>query len=109
MPFSPAFDKASLHAAYASGFTPAQMINEVFSRLETIDDPGIFITLADKQALLAEAQALGSFDPVGKPLWGLPFAVKDNRRRMAAGILCWRLLNKVPCTNSDFRPLTLNL
>ncbi|MDQ0455803.1 allophanate hydrolase [Rhizobium paknamense] len=78
MPFSPAFDKASLHAAYAGGFTPAQMVEEVFSRLEAVGDPGIFITLADKQALLAEAQALGSFDPVEKPLWGLPFAVKDN-------------------------------
>lgn len=85
------------------------MIDEVFSRLEAVGDPGIFIPLTDRKVLRADAQALGSFDPVKKPLWSLPFAVKDNRRRMAAGILCRRLLNKVPCTNSDFRPLTLNL
>lgn len=78
MPFSPAFDRASLHAAYADGFTPAQMIDNVFSRLAAVDDPGIFISLSDRDTLLAEAEALGKFDPVAKPLWGLPFAVKDN-------------------------------
>ncbi|MCA8968088.1 MAG: allophanate hydrolase, partial [Planctomycetes bacterium] len=26
----------------------------------------------------AEAAALGAFDPVARPLWGVPFAVKDN-------------------------------
>ena len=28
--------------------------------------------------LVAEVKALGTFDPVSRPLWGIPFAVKDN-------------------------------
>ncbi|MUZ92487.1 allophanate hydrolase [Agrobacterium vitis] len=78
MAFSQAFDIASLHAAYASGWTPQEMIEEVFSRIAAINDPGIFLKLADKAVLLEQAQALGAFSPETKPLWGIPFAVKDN-------------------------------
>ncbi|BCH56634.1 allophanate hydrolase [Agrobacterium vitis] len=78
MPFTQAFDIASLHAAYASGWTPEEMIQEVFSRIAAINDPGIFLKLADKASLLDQAQALGAFSPETKPLWGIPFAVKDN-------------------------------
>jgi allophanate hydrolase len=73
-----AFDFASLHAAYAKGWSLAEMIETVFARIAAVDDPGIFLHLADKEALLAQADALGDFDPVAKPLWGIPFAVKDN-------------------------------
>ncbi|NTJ43816.1 allophanate hydrolase [Agrobacterium larrymoorei] len=78
MAFTPAFDIQSLHAAYSSGFTPAQMVEEVFARIDAIDDPGIFISIADRESLLADALALGNFDPVRTPLFGIPFAVKDN-------------------------------
>ncbi|MBB4008696.1 allophanate hydrolase [Allorhizobium taibaishanense] len=78
MTFSKAFDIASLHAAYASGWTAQEMIEEVFSRIAAIDDPGIFLSLAAKEDLLAEAKALGTFTPDSKPLWGIPFAAKDN-------------------------------
>ncbi|MCF1465507.1 allophanate hydrolase [Agrobacterium vitis] len=78
MPFTQAFDIASLHAAYASGWTAQEMIQEVFSRIAAINDPGIFLELADKADLLDQAQALGAFSPETKPLWGIPFAVKDN-------------------------------
>ncbi|MDM9629794.1 allophanate hydrolase [Rhizobium sp. S152] len=74
----PAFDIASLHAFYAGGGTAAEIIDQVFARIATVDDPGIFLHLADRQSLVAEAAALGAFDPVAKPLWGVPFAVKDN-------------------------------
>lgn len=73
-----AFDIASLHAAYRAGWTTEAMIDLVFSRITAVDDPGIFLHLADKTSLLAEADALGAFDPIAKPLWGIPFAVKDN-------------------------------
>jgi allophanate hydrolase len=72
------FDIGSLHAAYASGVTVAAMIDAVHARIAAADDPGIFIHLAAKAQMLAQAQKLGPFDPVAKPLWGVPFAVKDN-------------------------------
>ncbi|MET0747202.1 MAG: allophanate hydrolase [Rhizobium sp.] len=73
-----AFDFPSLHTAYAKGWSPAEMIETVFARIADVDDPGIFLHLANKDALLQQAEALGTFDPVAKPLWGIPFAVKDN-------------------------------
>jgi allophanate hydrolase len=75
---TPAFDIGSLHTAYAGGWPLSEMIETVFSRIEAVADPGIFLHLADKQALLNQVANLGAFDPVGKPLWGIPFAVKDN-------------------------------
>lgn len=73
-----AFDIASLHEAYADGLSPAKVVETVFARIADANDPGIFIHLADEAELRAEATALGAFDPVAKPLWGVPFAVKDN-------------------------------
>jgi allophanate hydrolase len=32
----------------------------------------------DKVTVEVEAAALGAFDPVAKPLWGVPFVIKDN-------------------------------
>ncbi|RWL46910.1 MAG: allophanate hydrolase [Mesorhizobium sp.] len=72
------FDIASLHTAYQSGLGIAEVIDTVLARIEAARDPGIFIHLATRAEMLAEAEALGSFDPVAKPLWGIPFAVKDN-------------------------------
>lgn len=68
---------AALHAAYTSGLTPAQMVSLVHAKLAEINDPGIFITLIPEADAKAAAEALGVFDPE-KPLWGVPFAVKDN-------------------------------
>ncbi|MDX8494077.1 allophanate hydrolase [Mesorhizobium sp. VK22B] len=72
------FDIGSLHAAYRAGTGVAEVVDAVYARLAAADDPGIFIHLPDKRILLAAAAALGPFDPVAKPLWGIPFAVKDN-------------------------------
>ena len=71
------FDFESLRAAYAKGLSPCSVIETVLARLAASSDNGIFIHVAAKADLLKEAQALGSFDPT-RPLWGLPFAVKDN-------------------------------
>jgi len=74
---TPAFDIASLHAFYQDGGSVAQIVEAVFARIAEVDDPGIFIHLADRAAVLAEAAELGAFDPA-RPLFGIPFAVKDN-------------------------------
>jgi allophanate hydrolase len=74
----PAFDIAALHAYYATGGSVEAVIDRVYARIAEVADPGIFLHLADPAALKAEAMALGAFDPATKPLWGIPFAVKDN-------------------------------
>ena len=71
-------DIARLHTSYAGGRTPAEVIAEVYRRIAAVDDPGIFIALVDAATAQAAADALPPFDPDEKPLWGVPFAVKDN-------------------------------
>ncbi len=72
------FDIPSLHAAYASGVSPQQAIETFFARLAAVDDPGIFIHVADKASLMKAAADLPPFDPKVWPLWGAPCAIKDN-------------------------------
>ena len=67
----------SLRAAYAAGTTPMEVVEQVFARIEAVGDPNIFLCLFDKAEVLAAAEALGPYDPE-KPLWGVPYAVKDN-------------------------------
>ena len=51
----------------------------VLDRIAAWPDPAVWITLRDRDDLLAEAQALEAAGPSpDRPLWGIPFAVKDN-------------------------------
>jgi allophanate hydrolase len=75
---TPSFDIAALHAAYAGGLSPATVAREIHARIEAAGDPGIFIALRGLPELMADAAALPPFDPKVFPLWGIPFAVKDN-------------------------------
>ncbi|MBB4302788.1 allophanate hydrolase [Rhodobium orientis] len=72
------FTVPTLHAAYAAGLAPEAVVDEVLGRLKEADDDGIFLYVESRASLLAQASALGPFDPAAKPLWGIPFAVKDN-------------------------------
>jgi allophanate hydrolase len=69
---------AALHAAYARGASAQEVVGEVYRRLGAVDDPGIFIALVPESSAREAAAALAPFDPVKYPLWGVPFAVKDN-------------------------------
>jgi allophanate hydrolase len=71
-------DIATLHAAYRSGGSPVRTIETVFARIGDAGDPGIFIDLESREALIEAAERLPAFDPGRYPLWGIPFAVKDN-------------------------------
>ncbi|NLS06240.1 allophanate hydrolase [Rhizobium sp. P32RR-XVIII] len=73
-------DLASLRAAYAAGTTPLDVIETVIARRTASKDPAIFITPTPADTLRAEARALTERAPEANclPLWGIPFAVKDN-------------------------------
>ena len=72
------FDIPSLHDGYRGGLDPVRVVEEVYHRLEAAADPGIFISLVAQDSARRRALSLGSFDADEKPLWGVPFAVKDN-------------------------------
>lgn len=67
----------SLRKAYSGGTTPAEIIEQVYARIDAVADPCIFLCLFPKADLLAEAAGLGAYDAT-KPLWGVPFVIKDN-------------------------------
>ena len=72
------FHRRALHEAYAGGLDPSEVIVEAYRRADAVADPGIFLHRVPLEQALAEAAALGPFDPNRRPLYGLPFAIKDN-------------------------------
>lgn len=68
----------ALRAAYAGGTTPLDVVEEVIARRNALADRAVFITETPDAALRAEARRLMAEGPQGRPLWGIPFAVKDN-------------------------------
>jgi len=68
-------DLVSLRAAYDKGLDPHALIDLVYDRIAAAQDPGIFITLRPRKDVHADVDMLGARD---NPLWGVPFAVKDN-------------------------------
>ncbi|MGR6429744.1 allophanate hydrolase [Rhizobium sp. PAMB 3174] len=73
-------DLSSIRDAYANGMTPLDLVEEVIARCNASDDPAIFITRAPDDMLRSAARELMARapEPNSLPLWGIPFAVKDN-------------------------------
>lgn len=72
------FDIQTLSQALQSGaVTPIHVVHEVLRRIGS-DSHNAWIAVHDRETLEAMAQALMAQGPEGKPLYGLPFAVKDN-------------------------------
>src|SRR5690349_6947984 len=73
-------DLSSLRAAYQSGLTPLDAIEEVIVRRAASRDAAIFITPVPDEELRAAAKDLMARAPEANslPLWGVPFAVKGN-------------------------------
>ncbi|MBB2830176.1 UNVERIFIED_ORG: allophanate hydrolase [Rhizobium esperanzae] len=73
-------DLASLRSAYAAGLSPLELVEEIIARCSASDDPAIFITTTPEEELRAAARELVARapEPNSLPLWGIPFAVKDN-------------------------------
>ena len=69
---------ATLLAAHAAGKRPTTTIEETYGRITRHADPALFITLRPQADALAAAAALEEQGRDGKPLFGVPFVVKDN-------------------------------
>ena len=68
----------SVLAAHEAGRKVAETIEETYAAIAAYDDPALFIELRPKEEALRRAVALEAEGPAGKPLYGVPFAVKDN-------------------------------
>ncbi|MGH1461440.1 MAG: allophanate hydrolase [Neptuniibacter sp.] len=69
---------ASLQEAYTSGeLTPRQVLKDIAQRSELHSDHNIWIHLLTSEELDPFFSALESKDK-SLPLWGIPFAIKDN-------------------------------
>jgi len=74
-----AFDLTSLRRAYADGtLTPMQVVEEVLRRADDPRFPHVWIEKLGRENLLALAKALPSKPTPELPLYGVPFAIKDN-------------------------------
>lgn len=69
----PALGLASLRTAYASGTTIPELLAEVYRRIEQRGEDHVWIHRPPLEELLASAPTDSSL-----PLFGVPFAVKDN-------------------------------
>src|SRR4051812_16512576 len=72
-------DIASLAAAYRSRtLTPRQTVDHVLAQIAQNGVNPLWISRFDPAALYARADQLSELDPASLPLYGIPFAVKDN-------------------------------
>lgn len=70
-------DFAALRAAYAKGADPADTVARVYERLAKRGADPTWLHVVPRETSLAAARALKD-RPRELPLWGLPFAIKDN-------------------------------
>jgi allophanate hydrolase len=71
-------DLASLAAAYRQGLAPSDLVGALLERCRRHDDPAVWIHRVADADLEARAHELERIGPQGRPLYGAPFAIKDN-------------------------------
>ncbi len=70
---------ATLRAAYLSRrLTPEQVVEQVLARIEQTDEHHAWIHRLPRATVLDYAIRLRDIDPAALPLYGVPFAIKDN-------------------------------
>ena len=70
---------AALEEAYASGRSePVAVVKQIFREIRTRGVRPVWIALVPEEVAIARAQALTQEMRATMPLWGMPFAVKDN-------------------------------
>ena len=70
-------DIATLTQAYSDGLTPTALVEEI-ARRSADDARNIWIHRLPLEKLLARARELEDSSPEERPLYGVPFATKDN-------------------------------
>ena len=69
----------NLRSLYLSGIlTPSQLVQELDTRIGTDDPNHIWIRRLSREEMLEYAARLEARNPADLPLYGIPFAVKDN-------------------------------
>ncbi|MFJ8260196.1 allophanate hydrolase [Peribacillus asahii] len=58
--------------------TPEVLIQDIIKRAEADQDMNIWITLPSLERIQPYLDRLNTMDPEQAPLWGIPFAIKDN-------------------------------
>jgi len=72
------FDIESIHNAYKEGLKVEEIVKEVYRRIQEINDDGIFIYLQPMEQIIEDIKNFDEIDLEKKPLYGIPFTVKDN-------------------------------
>lgn len=72
------FTFAALAGFYTAGGSPVAVADAALARIAAWDDPALFIARVDPHRVRARAKLLAEQGPRGRPLFGLPFVVKDN-------------------------------
>ncbi|KUJ72919.1 allophanate hydrolase [Thiomicrospira sp. WB1] len=69
----------ALRNAYESGqLTPHTLVPELLEKARCFDDHNVFITLLEMDQIEPYLTRLGDVDFDSRPLWGIPFVIKDN-------------------------------
>ncbi|MFN0316067.1 MAG: allophanate hydrolase [Burkholderiales bacterium] len=72
-------DLTRLREAYLSGkLRPGALVAKVSERIKRRGDDKVWIDLVPREQLEARARELEARDPASLPLYGVPFAIKDN-------------------------------
>ncbi len=72
-------DISALQDAYTAGTqTPEAVVNSIYDRIEREGERPVWISIVPREQAVARARTLHAEDRTKLPLFGIPFAVKDN-------------------------------
>ena len=71
-------DLERVRGAYRAGLKPSRLVAALLERIERRGDDKVWIERLARERLLERAAELERRSPEGLPLYGVPFAIKDN-------------------------------